>query len=140
MLGIKTNCQLLSAYAGLYAGLFAGVVSLLEMNHAIGAAEFPALLGLTAMFSLSLLTGLFVTIFHQRIEDVVLPMLLPTLVIAGIVDLLMLVLPEAIGEPFILSLLGTLVGAVVGRGICALCKESKRDKPGDQAAATTEPE
>src|SRR3972149_6266436 len=93
MLGIKTNCELLSAYLGLFSGLLAGTLLLTDVPDSIQLTDLGAIWLLMTGFSLTFLEVLFVAIFHQSFEDTIVPAILPGLLISGIVLAIMLIIP-----------------------------------------------
>ena len=76
---------------------------------------------MTAAFALLFVAGLFWIFYRQSFWALLIFLLISAVILGFLMYYIMLLFASSVAQPFILFAIGVILGAVLGRIICALC-------------------
>lgn len=121
MMGIRNNCELVHAYIGGNAGLFTGFLLLFGITAAAGSAESVQLAFMTSVFSIMFVTFQFTVLYGVKFWRFLISIILIGLIYGFVMYYLMLLISIRLMQPFLMALVGVLLGIVLSRILCANC-------------------
>lgn len=123
MLRVRTDCEVIYAWIGGIAGLFAGTLLIGELVEPLTTRDGWAAALLTAAFAFVFVTYVFVLFYRQPLGRFAGSILLPSLVLGAGVYAIATLFTSDLAQPALLFLIGALVGQMLGRFLCAACRD-----------------
>ena len=123
MLRARTNCELIYAWIGGIAGLFAGTLLMGELVEPLTTRDGWAAALLTAAFTFVFVTYVFVLFYRQPFGRFAGSILLPSLMLGVGIYAIATLFTADLAQPALLFLIGAVVGQMLGRFLCAACRD-----------------
>ena len=122
LLGVRTNCQMMYVFNGAFAGFLAGFLLMAQIYLAPGTADLilPAL-GLS-LFALILTCAFFGIYFRYSFGQLFNTLFLGAMLTGILTIYLAMLINNDVAQPFVMFLIGSVLGSVIGRLFCRKCE------------------
>ena len=123
LLGVKTNCQMMQVINGAFVGFLSGFLLMAQIYFAPGSPDLvlPAL-GLS-LFSLILTCAFFGIFFRFNFGQLFSSLFLGAMLSGVITIYLAMLINNDIAQPFVMFLIGSILGSFIARLLCRQCEK-----------------